>query len=421
MSNFSFTIFGPEDGYKQFTVPNNGLIPEDAFKINPSDFYFKTGGKLLQVIKINDKIYLSLHQQVFQVNGERPGYTFGESIYFETSNLDSKLILRNIYELHAAFSHECLTENGRFDGFKFVNNYRSSQLTKYNILKDDFDSKLLKSPSQSSNKLFSNQKSAFYLIESLDDIESVHSVVSWMINSPGSMRYSRLLIIDNSSGAPSDDFLEIKNLDFESTFVFNSVYSAYLEYQNINEKLEKSKSDLLIDNNSLFSQNQELTLKLLNINKSANQTVNIHPAKSVTSHSTPDFSYVERSLEMVKSDVSRLKTSASKHQEDIALLSEDVSSSKNYSLITLSLSVVLILIIGILLFELNTISVKASNFEKSIQLLSFEQNKNFRELKNNLPNPNPNPNSSSTNGEGENTLPILSSKSTIKKENSKNK
>ena len=94
MANFSFTIFGPEDGFKQFTVSSAGLSPDESFKINPAEFDFKIGGRLIQIIKLNGSVYLSFHQQVFQVNGERPGYTFGEALYFDSNNFDPSLIVK---------------------------------------------------------------------------------------------------------------------------------------------------------------------------------------------------------------------------------------------------------------------------------------------------------------------------------------
>jgi hypothetical protein len=136
MVNFSFSVFGPEDGFKLFTVSTGALSPDDSFEISPSEFDFKTGGRLIQVIKLNGSVYISYHQQIFQVNSERPGYTFGEALYFESNNFNSSLIVENLSKLHAAFSHECLTENGRFDGSRFVNSYKSTQADKYNILQD---------------------------------------------------------------------------------------------------------------------------------------------------------------------------------------------------------------------------------------------------------------------------------------------
>jgi hypothetical protein len=412
MSNFSFTIFGPEDGYKQFTVPNQGLIPDDSFKINPSDFEFKSGGKLLQIIKNKEKIYISLHQQVFQVNGERPGYTFGESIYFETADFDVGLIVRNIYDLHAAFSHECITEVGRFDGFKFVNQYRSSQLSKFNILKNDFDSSSLNIKKSVESNFYPGAKSAVYITFSLDDLAEVCKIVSWMIDSIGSMKYSRLLIADNSSGVASDEFHKITSLDNESLSVFNSVYSAYVEYRGENSKLEKLKSELIAENNNLHSQNQDLALRLSNSMKQ-NASMAVQPsAKVVVSNANQNFNNIENGIELVKSDVSKLKIGSAKIQEDLSRATEEVSSIKSYSVLSVIINFLLVFVVGFIFYEINSLAIKSTNTDNSMQSLISEQSRQIRELKNSLSRPSQN-----TNEEGEGNFSTASGKSSSNKDN----
>lgn len=413
MSNFSLTIFGPEDGYKQFTIPNSSLIPDDSFKINPSDFDFRIGGKLLQVIRINDKAYISLHQQVFQVNGERPGYTFGEAIYFEISNFNISIILKNIYELHAAFTHVCINEFGRFDGFKFVNQYRSTQKSKFDILKNEFDNNLTAVSNSPVGNLFSNAKSAYFVTESLEDISNIHKIVTWMLESVGSLKYSRLLIIDSLSGIPSEDFTKINNLDSENSSVLSFIYSAYSNCRIENSNLEKVKSDLIIENNSLIGKNQELNSKLLNLNKTNSLQSIQPPSRVVVSQSNASLSLIEQNLEAVKSELVRLKGATAKIQDGVALVADKTSSQKGYLLINVVLSFFMMLVVGFLLYEINSIASKNKNIDELLQNVASEQTKQMREIKNNL-------SKSLIAGEDPDpTLQTPSSKPSTKKENTK--
>jgi hypothetical protein len=387
MSNFSFTIFGPEDGFKQFTVPNGRLIPDESFKINPSEFNFKTSGRVIQVIKSNASIYISYHQQAFQVNGDRPGYTFGESLFFETNNFDVSLIIKNLYELHGAFSHDCITENGRFDGFKFVNLYKPTQSSKYLILKDDLSSNSDARTNIIENNFFPKTSSGFYSCASLNDSLEVSKIVSWMVESAGSSRYSRLLIIDDNSGQPSDEFKRIDNLESENTYVLNIIYSNYKDSHQNYLKLEKLKAELALENG-------DLQLKLRNLNSKINSFNNsnqyLSQERRVTLNSPSiNLSHIESSLVLLKSDVNKVGNFLSKiHNDDLSKLNESSGSAKNYSIAGFIISFLLLILIGFVIFELYSLNLKSIKSHDFLKNSIEEQNKNFKDLKNTLVKPN---------------------------------
>lgn len=381
MSNFSFTIFGPEDGFKQFTVPNGRLIPDESFKINPSEFNFKTSGKLIQVIKTNASIYISFHQQVFQVNGDRPGYTFGESLFFETNNFDVSLIIKNLYELHGAFSHDCITDNGRFDGFKFVNFYKSTQSSKYIILREDLSSNSDARTNLTENKFFPNVINGFYSCASLNDLQEVSKIVSWMVESAGSSRYSRLLIIDEFSGQPSDEFKQINNLETENTYVLNYIYSKYKDiYQNY-LNLEKINSELTLENNDLQLKLKNLNSKISIIN-STNQNTSQERRISLNS-SNIDLSKIESSIGILKSDIVKVGNYLVKiHDNELSNLKESSGSAKIYSITSSLLVSFLLILVGFVIFGLYSLNLKSTKTDELLQISIAEQNKNFKDLKN---------------------------------------
>jgi hypothetical protein len=381
MANFSFTIFGPEDGFKQFTVSSAGLAPDESFKINPAEFDFKIGGRVIQVIKLNGSVYLSFHQQVFQINGERLGYTFGEALYFDSNNFDPNLIVKNLYELHAAFSHECITENGRFDGSRFVNSYKSTQATKYKILKEDLSSNSYVRDNLIEKIASPNAVNGFYTCASLRDLAEVSRVVTWMVESIGSIHYARLFIIDNESGFPSEGFKKITNIDAESNAVFNSIYSGYKEYQQECTKLGKIKTDLLKENNDLFAKVNELSLKLTSLNNSNQNTAQVN--KVSISSPNQNLSHLESSVDFLKSDIGKLKSGLHKIQaEDLVILGEDLSFIKAFSWVNVVLFFILIFVVSYSIFELNSLHQKSIRNYDSIESAFSEQNKNFRDLKN---------------------------------------
>ena len=381
MANFSFTIFGPEDGFEQFTVSSAGLSPDESFKINPAEFDFKIGGRLIQIIKLNGSIYLSFHQQVFQLNGERSGYTFGEALYFDSNNFDPSLIVKNLYELHAAFSHECITENGRFDGARFVNSYKSTQATKYKILKEDLSSNSYARNNLIENIAFPNAVNGYYKCASLSDLVDVSRVVTWMVESIGSIYYSRLLIIDNESGLPSEGFKKITNIDTESNGVFNSIYSSYKDYQQECAKLTKIKTDLTKDNNDLFAKVNELNLRLTSLNNSNQNTAQVHKV-SINSQNQ-NLSYLESSVDFLKSDIGKIKTGLHKIQsEDLLILSEDLSFAKTFSWINAILFFILIFAVGYIIFELNALHQKSTRVYNSHESAVSDLNKSIKDLKN---------------------------------------
>ena len=381
MANFSFTIFGPEDGFKQFTVSSAGLSPDESFKINPAEFDFKIGGRLIQIIKLNGSVYLSFHQQVFQVNGERPGYTFGEALYFDSNNFDPSLIVKNLYELHAAFSHECITENGRFDGARFVNSYKSTQATKYKILKEDLSSNSYVRNNLIENIAFPNAVDGYYKCASLRDLADVSRVVTWMVESIGSIHYSRLLIIDNESGLPSEGFKKITNIDTESNGVFNSIYASYKDYQQECAKLGKIKTDLTKENNDLFAKVNELSSRLASQSNSNQNAAQVHKVSINTPNQ--NLSYLESSVDALKLDIGKIKSGLHKIQaEDLIILSEDLSFTKAFSWINAVLFFILIFAVSYTIFELNSLNQKSIRNHDSIESAFADQNKNIKELKN---------------------------------------
>ena len=380
MANFSFTIFGPEDGFKQFTVSSAGLSPDESFKINPAEFNFKIGGRLIQIIKLNGTVYLSFHQQVFQVNGERPGYTFGEALYFESNNFDSNLIVKNLYELHAAFSHECITENGRFDGTRFVNSYKSTQNSKYKILKEDLSSNSYIRDKLIDNINFPNAANGFYKCASLNDLVDVSKVVRWMVESMGSIRYSRLLIIDDNSGFPADGFNKINDLDSENNIVLSSVYSNYKDYQQENSKLEKIKSLLVEENNELAAKLSDLSSKVSSLNNSNKYASEAN--KVSISSANLNLSYLESSMHTLKSDIGIIKNTLQKvHNDDLGRLSDDVASTKFFGWINLTLFFILIFAIGYIITDLNSLNQKSKKSEDALQTSITELKKNTEDLK----------------------------------------
>jgi hypothetical protein len=381
MANFSFSIFGPEDGFKLFTVSSGGLTPDDSFKINPSEFDFKTNGRLIQVIKLNGTVFISYHQQIFQLNGERPGYTFGEALYFENNNFDSGLIVKNLNELHAAFSHECLTETGRFDGSRFVNSYKTTQATKYKILKEDLSSNSYIRDNLTDNIASSNAANGFYTCTSLSDLIDVSRVVTWMVESIGSIQYSRLFIIDNESGFPSEDFKKIINLDSESSGVFNSIYSSYKVSQQECAKLVKIKTDLNHENNELSVKIKDLSLQLTSLNSLNRNTEQIR--KVPINNSNQNLSYLESSVEVLKLDIVKIRNGLSKIQsEDLVRLSKDLSSANAFSWINALLFFILIFPVSYLIFELNSLHQKSTQAYESHQSAITDLNESIKDLKN---------------------------------------
>ena len=386
MANFSFTIFGPEDGFKQFTVSTAGLSPDESFKINPAEFDFKIGGRLIQVIKLNGSVYLSFHQQVFQVNGERPGYTFGEALYFDSNNFDTELIVKNLYELHAAFSYECITESGRFDGTRFVNSYRSTQNSKYKILKEDLSSNTYTRDKLIDKIIFPNAADGFYKCASLNDWVDVSKVVKWMVESAGSIRYSRLFIIDDNSGRPSEEFNNIINLDSENNVVLNSFYSSYKDYQQEYTKLEKIKSSLVQENNELTAKLTDLVAKVSSL-KNSNQYAS--QANNVSIKNTgQNLDYLESSVDVLKSDIGKIKTALHKIKEDdLSKLGEDVVFTKAFAWVNGVLFFTLLFAVGYLIAESNSLHQKFIKSDVMQHSAIVELRKSIADLKDNSVKP----------------------------------
>jgi hypothetical protein len=381
MVNFSFSVFGPEDGFKLFTVSTGALSPDDSFEISPSEFDFKTGGRLIQVIKLNGSVYISYHQQIFQVNSERPGYTFGEALYFESNNFNSSLIVENLSKLHAAFSHECLTENGRFDGSRFVNSYKSTQADKYNILKENISSNAYTRDNLIENIAFPNAVNGYYKCTSLRDLVDVSRVVTWMVESIGSIHYSRLLIIDNESGLPSEAFKKITNIDAESNGVFNSIYSSYKDYQQECAKLGKIKTDLAKENNDLFAKVNELSLRLTSLNNSNKNTAQVDKVSIMSPNQ--NLSHLQSSVDLLRSDIGKITGGLHKIQSvDLLILSEDLSVTKAFSWINAVLFFILIFAIGYIIFELNSLHQKSIRAYDSHESAVTDLNKSIKDLKN---------------------------------------
>lgn len=386
MANFSFSIFGPEDGFKLFTVSDSGLSPDESFEINPSEFDFKTAGRLIQVIKLNGGVYISYHQQVLQVNSERPGYTFGEALYFENNNFDSSLIVESLSKLHAAFSHECLTDTGRFDGARFINFYKSTQATKYNILKEKISSNSYVSDKLIENIASQNTINGFYTCASLRDLVDVSRVVGWMVESAGSIRYSRLFIIDDNSGRPSEEFNNIINLDSENNLVLNSFYSSYKYYQQEYTKLEKIKSSLVQENNELTAKLTDLVAKvssLKNSNQYASQANNVS-----IKNNGQNLDYLESSVDVLKSDIGKIKTALHKIKEDdLSKLGEDVVFTKAFAWVNGVLFFTLLFAVGYLIAESNSLHQKFIKSDVMQHSAIVELRKSIADLKDNSVKP----------------------------------
>jgi hypothetical protein len=326
MVNCSFTIFGPNDGFQQFTLPAEDLQPKEHFQITPQDFNFKSGGKLIQIIKSeSDSIYISFHQQVFQVNGERPGYTFGEALYFENSSFDINLVVKDIYQMHSAFAHNCLNENKRFDGAKFVGMHRDMQHEIFQIFKSE-----LQTRNVDNKKLINSERSrgnAYYICEDISNRFNVTSIINWMIDSIGSCNIGRLFIIDKNSGIPSDTYRTIENIENESNSIFKKLINETNSILDKNKRLEENNKIFFNENNNLNSQVQNLKNDIRMFQSQVTSVKNIadkpHPASNEVLQS------LDVKIDRISADVNKLKSfSFNKIAEDFECVINQINFLK---------------------------------------------------------------------------------------------
>lgn len=264
MIEFSLTLFGPEDGGQSFTFPKDVERNPETFNVTPQDFEFKPGGKILQILNIEDRgFYLSLNQQVYKIGSDRPGYTFGPGVLVSGKSIQLEPFLSSLFELHKNFNKECLNELGKFNGSHFIGPYVSTIDKKYEILKGDvqlsenalIDYSGLK---QSNTKL----EVASLKIHSIDDVFELSQIVNWYINSPASLMWKRLFIYENNSGEPLGN---IRHIDSVTSFDINcfALYSAQLN-DLANQKIEADRrlSAYYEENMQLNGQIQDLRLQI---------------------------------------------------------------------------------------------------------------------------------------------------------------
>lgn len=253
MNELSLTLFGTVDGDQHFTYPKDTQKIPEQYHITPQDFSFRPGGKLVQVIKAEGAgFYLSLHQQIYGIGSERPGYTFGPGVFLDDKNIKYENLLSSLFELHLNFSKECINESGKFNGQYFAKNYSETIDKKYEILKEDV---LAAQHIFSDYSLFRSQsraEPACINIQSINNLAELKTLVDWYLNSPASVVYKRLFIYQGDSGEPVGS---VKFIDSPQTedIRFFSLYADYVS--KFNAQHGRAASEI----SSLKSQVEKLT------------------------------------------------------------------------------------------------------------------------------------------------------------------
>jgi len=331
MSNFSLTVFGPEDGYQEFTFPQSGPVPKELYKITPQDFEFNQGGKLIQIINTDSTgFYIAYHEQVLSSNGLRNGYTFGEGLLCTDKIFDSSKTLKILFDFHNFFAKECINEEKRFDGFHFINSFIKTlplKVAKLNELSiKSFDN----NQTQITKDLYKNN--AYIICESIGLNIEVSSILNWMLDSIGSTGVSRLFIIDKFSGTPSEKFRLIDRIDVETNFIVSELNNEKLK---LIHKLDDQNKVLKNENTNLQIQYQNALQKINSINSNTQsiKTSNSVPIAStdnkISVHLSKKFSDLESQFDELLVISKELKKNNLQLIEEIKSLSPS-QESENY-------------------------------------------------------------------------------------------
>ena len=335
MIGFSLTLFGPEDGFQNFTYPKDASKIPENYNVTPQDFNFKHGGKIIQVIGVEDQgFYLSLHQQIYKIGSDRPGYTFGPGVLVSDKKILFDQFLTSVLELHSHFTKECVNELGKFNGPVFIGTYAATIDKKYEILKSDIQ------PSQVNSIHFNSLKNvnlksdvACVKINSINNIQEVSNTISWFINSPASLMWKRLFLYEENSGEPVGNVRYIENIASEDLNFF-ALYAAQVS-NLMGQKIEYEKRLIAYkeENSRLHNQAQELELKIRSNLQSLPQLRVESPRDSSANLAASQLSMLQGSIEgviqprvaSIYDEVQKIKPQIKKIQSDLVFTYEKAS------------------------------------------------------------------------------------------------